>query len=110
MKTIAEKRAYDRHSLSADVVVSSFNKEHSYYSAQILNIGKGGMCFNSSLLLKPGATVIIHLKKIHSEAAVTGSCEALRSVTLGEVKWCSELTDAKALHYGVGVKYFESPY
>jgi len=109
MKTNDEKRAYDRHSLSADVMFSYFNKEHSY-SAQILNLGTGGMCFNSSLFVKPGTTVCVYLKKINSEASVTDSCEGLRSVTLGEVKWCSELPGAKALPYGVGVKYFEPPY
>jgi len=104
-----EKRSHDRQNLSANITFSYLNKESSYF-AQILNVGSGGMCFNSRLLLKPGATVSVHLKKIHSEASVTDSCEGLRSVALGEVKWCSELPGAKALPYGVGVKYFEPPY
>ena len=109
MKTNAEKRAYDRHSFGADVVFSYFNKNHSYF-AQIMNLGTGGMCFKSSFSLQPGATVNIRLKKIHPNDSGTGFCEGLRSVTLGEVKWCCELPGEEASHYGVGVKYFEPDY
>jgi len=104
-----EKRTHERHSLSADVTFSYFNKEPSYFT-QVLNHGSGGMCFNSSLLLKPEATVCIHLKKIHPEASGTGSCEGLRSVTLGTVKWCREVPGDEISHYEVGVKYFEPVY
>ena len=104
-----EKRAYDRNSFSANVLFSHFNREHSY-SAQIMNLGTGGMCFKSSLFLQPGATVYIRLKKIHPNASGTGFCEGLRSVALAEVKWCSELPGAKVLPYGVGVRYFEPTY
>jgi hypothetical protein len=63
MKTIAEKRVYDRHSFTADIAFSHFNKAHSH-GAQILNLGEGGMCFKSNLRLQPGATVYIRLKKL----------------------------------------------
>lgn len=104
-----ERRSYERHKLSADVTFSHFNKDPSYF-AQTLNFGSGGMCINSSLLLKPGATVCIHLKKIHPKASGTGFCEGVRSVTLGEVKWCSEVPGNDTPHYAAGVKYFESVY
>jgi hypothetical protein len=104
-----EKRSHGRQCLSADVTFSYFNKESSYF-AQALNFGSGGMCINSSLLLKPGATLCIHLKKIHPEASGTGFCEGVRFVTLGEVKWCSEVPGDKTSHYAVGVKYFEPAY
>lgn len=109
MKTDEEKRACDRHCYAADIAFSYFNKEHSY-GAQILNLGEGGMCFKSSLRLQPGATVYIRLKKTHLNGSCFGSWEGLRSVTLAEVKWCSELSGATALSYGVGVKYFNPVY
>jgi hypothetical protein len=109
MKTKAEKRANDRHGVSADVLYSFFNREPSY-SAQVMNLGSGGMCFNASLLIKPGATVCIHLKKIHTEASGTNFYEGLRYVTLAEVKWCSEVPGDEVSHYAVGVKYFEQAY
>ena len=109
MKTYAEQRVYDRHTFAADVVVSYFNKNHSYF-AQTMNLGTGGMCLKSSFSLQPGATVYIRLKKIHPNDSGTGSCEGLRSVTLAEVKWCSEVPGDEVFQYAAGVKYFEPAY
>ena len=109
MITKAEKRAYGRNSFNADVLFSYFNREHSY-SAQIMNLGTSGMCFKSSIPLKPGATVCIYLKKIHPEASGTDFCEGLRSVTLADVKWCSEVPGDEVPHFEVGVKYFAPVY
>ena len=109
MMTNAEKRAFERHSYAADIAFSYFNREPSYH-AEIQNFGLGGMCFKSNLWLQPGATVYIRLIKTHPNGTCSGSCEGLRSVTLAEVKWCSELPGAKALPYGVGVKYFNPIY
>jgi len=109
MKTNSEKRSYDRHSFSADVVFSYFNKDRSHF-AQTLNLGSGGMCFRSGLFLIPGATVCIRLKKIHPNASGEGFCEGLRCVTLAEVKWCSEVPGEEGSHYAAGVKYFEPAY
>jgi hypothetical protein len=109
MKTYEEKRACDRHGYAADIAFSYFNQVSSF-GAQTLNLGAGGMCFKSNLRLQPGATVYIRLKKSHPNGTGSGSCEGLRSVTLAEVKWCSELPEATALSYGVGVKYFNPVY
>ena len=109
MKTNAEQRVYDRHTFAADVVVSYFNKNHSYFG-QTMNLGTGGMCLKSSFSFQPGATVYIRLKKIHPNDSGTGSCEGLRCLTLAEVRWCSEVRDDKTLPYGVGVRYFEPVY
>ncbi len=109
MKANAEQRIFDRHSFSADIAFSHFNKAQSY-NAEILNLGTGGMCFKSSLYLQPGAMVAIRLGKVHMNASGTGSCEGLRGLTLAEVRWCRKVPDGKALPYGVGVKYFEPAY
>jgi hypothetical protein len=109
MKTNAEKRACERHPYAADIAFSYFNKEHSY-NAEIQNLGLGGMCFKSNLWLRPGATVCIRLKQIHPNDACSGPCEGLRSLTLGEVKWCSELPDVTDFPYSIGVKYFNPVY
>lgn len=109
MKTDEEKRACERHGYAADIAFSYFN-EKIVYNAEILNLGLGGMCFKSNLSLKPGATVYIRLKKTHPNGTRSCSCEGLRSITIGEVKWCSELPGAPALPYGVGVKYFNPIY
>ena len=109
MKTDAEKRVCDRHGYAADIAFSYFNQASSF-GAQTLNLGAGGMCFKSNLRLQPGATVYIRLKKTHPNGTGSESREGLRSVTLAEVKWCSEQPGATALPYGVGVKYFSPVY
>lgn len=109
MQTNADQRIFDRRCFTADISFSHFNKAHSY-QAQTLNLSTGGMCFKSSLSLQPGAMVAIRLGKVHPNASGTGSCEGLRSVTLAEVRWCSEAPDDQTLPYGVGVRYFEPAY
>ncbi len=109
MNTNAEKRVHERHSVSADIAFSYFNKEHSY-DTHTLNVGSGGMCFKSNLFLKPGATVYIRLKTTHPNGSCSSFCEGLHFVTLAEVKWCQEANGADAFPYGVGVKYFGAAY
>ena len=109
MKTKTEKRACDRNSFSAEVSFSFFNKEPSYF-AQVMNLGAGGMCFNSGRLLKPGAMVCIYLEKILSESSDKDFGGGLRYVTLAEVKWCNEVPGEETPHYEVGVKYFGPAY
>ena len=109
MKTDVEKRACERHGYAADIAFSYFNGENSYI-AELLNICADGMCFKSNLSLQPGATVCIRLIKTHPNGTRSCSCEGLRSITLGEVKWCREVIDAKTMPYGVGVKYFNPGY
>ena len=109
MKTNTEKRTYDRHDLKADVMFSFLNKEPAYH-ALTQNLGSGGMCFYTGLLLKPGTTVCIRLKKLHADAAGACSCEGLRSITLGQVRWCNEVPDPEVFQYAVGIKYFVPAY
>jgi hypothetical protein len=109
MKANPEKRTCDRHRLKADVMFSYFNKEPSYF-AQTQNLGSGGMCFCTSLLLKPGSTVCIRLKKVHADASGAGCCEGLRSITLGQVQWCHEVSGFEAAKYSAGIKYLEPTY
>ena len=109
METGEDKRAYERHGYAAEIAFSYFNNEHSY-DAEIINLCVGGICFKSDLWLQPGATVCIRLKQTNPNGPYCGPCEGLRTVTLGEVRWCSELPDAPDQSYGVGVKYFNPVY
>ena len=109
MNTHAEKRACERHCYAADIVFSYFNKEQSY-TAHMLNVCLGGMCFNSNLFLRPGATLYVRLEKTHPDGSCSGFCQGLHIVALAEVKWCQEVPNGEAFPYGVGVKYFEPVY
>ena len=108
MKSDAEKRACERCNHAATFAVSYFNQEPSFY-VQTLNHGLYGMCFKSSLFLQPGAFLFIRAIKFNPNGSCKYSSEGLRSVTLAEVKWCSEVPGDNASQYIVGVKYFAPP-
>jgi hypothetical protein len=109
MRTRAERRAYERLSDITPIVFSYFNKK-SYFDAQILNYCAGGICFKSSFSVQPGTTVCIRVTKFYSNGSLKSFCGGLRSVSLAEVKWCSDIRDANEPVYGIGVKYYESEY
>jgi hypothetical protein len=110
MKTNVEKRAYERRSYTAEIQFSFFNRK-SCFEARTLNCCPGGLGFESDFFLKPGSVVLIRVKKFHPSGPCTGHCQALRLLTLSEVKWCREISSAAdTFSYGVGVKYFESDY
>ena len=109
MKSNIEKRACERRNHTSRIAFSYFNQESSF-DTQTLNHGLCGMCFKSSFPLQPGATLCIRVKKFNSNVSRTGLAEGLRSVTLAEVKWCSEVPGENTSQYIVGVKYFAPAY
>lgn len=109
MRTRAERRAYERLSDITPIVFSYFNKK-SYFVAQILNYCAGGICFKSSFSIQPETTVFIRVTKFYPNDSLTSVCGGLRSVTLAEVKWCSDIRDANDPFYWIGVKYYQSGY
>ena len=108
MKNNMEKRACERWNHVALISVSYFNQEHSS-DIQTLNHSLDGMCFKSSLFLQPGAFLFIRAIKFNPKGSCKYSSEGLRSVTLAEVKWCSQVPGDHASQYVVGVKYFAPP-
>ena len=109
MNVVKEKRHNERCQHMAPISFSYFNKE-SYFDAQTLNYGSGGMCFKSNFFLKSGTIVLIWLKKFNPHGFCNGVSAGLRSVTLAEVKWCKEIHDKDVPAYGIGVRYFPPIY
>ena len=109
MTSNIEKRACERRNHTSRIAFSYFNQEPSF-DTQTLNHGLCGMCFKSSFPLQPGATLCIRVKKFNSNISRTGLSEGLRSVTLAEVKWCSEVPSENSSQYVIGVKYFAPAY
>ncbi len=104
-----EKRAYKRREYSVPIEISYINKGNGL-SAQSLNHCEGGMSFESTLPFQPGSTLNIRVKEFHPHGPCTGLCEGLRSITLAEVKWCSEVTVADVPHYQVGIQFYAPVY
>ena len=104
MENQTDKRTFERHGCNALIAISYFNHSDSH-DAKILNYGAGGMCFQSNLFLRPGATVCIRVKVFQSFASRQDNGDGLRCMSLAEVKWCNELPCAASTVYDVGVKY-----
>jgi hypothetical protein len=104
MKNQTEKKIRERQNCCVPIVVSIFNKKNSFY-AQAINSSMDGICFKSNTFLRPGTTVYLRVKQFLPHTAGESAFEGLRSVTLGEIKWCKELVDADTCTYEVGVKY-----
>jgi hypothetical protein len=109
MNSYTDKRACKRLRHTAYIKFSYFNKDH-WHEAQTLNHCDEGMCFKSEVSLKPGTTICVRAKNLHPNAACSGDCQGLRSLTLAEAKWCKKILNETKLFYEIGAKYFQPPY
>lgn len=103
-----EKRTFERHFQKASIVCACFNT-NKYCPAKMLNYGEGGLYFESGFPFKPRTCIYIRVEKILPIASGYPLHHGLRSSTIGEVKWCQEISDSESYKYGIGVKYYE-PY
>ena len=106
MKKYVENRANKRKDIALPVVFSYFNKEKCF-EAQALNHCPGGVCFKSEVFLKPGAAIFLRVNYFDANNRNSKNHGGIRSVSIAEVKWCSEILDSKVSSYKIGVKYYE---
>ncbi len=99
-----EKRAELRIPCSAAVQWGYFNKKDRY-EAQMFNHSKGGVYFESAVTPAPGSTILLRLEKRPDSCPLGGPCSWPRTIGLGEVKWCRQISEGGVPHYAVGVKY-----
>ena len=105
MKKNVEKRACERWNHTAIFTVSYFNQKPSF-NIHTLNHSLDGMCFKSRFFLKPGTSLFIRVIKFNPDESSTNLSEDLRSVSLAEVKWCSEVPGDKVSQFLIGGKSF----
>jgi hypothetical protein len=101
-----EKRMYERYNCEAIIKWSYFNKDK-IFDAKIFNFSRNGIYFETPHEIKPGATVLIWLETLLSKNMRLNDHECLRTVTLGDVKWCNELSADGVSYFGVGVRHCE---
>ena len=99
-----EKRRQVRHKCEADIEWSYFNRTVNF-DAKLLNFSEGGIYFETGHDLKPGATIFLKMDMVSSNNIHPLDPERPRSVSLGEVKWCVDLSGSDQSNYGVGVGY-----
>ena len=102
-----EKRTSPRHNKEASLLCIFLRTDRSDpgYTAKMVNYGGGGMCFESSRLLKPGTSVLCRLQDCSFNTADSKSFEGPRTISLAEVRWCKELRVIGKPCFGIGVKY-----
>jgi hypothetical protein len=104
-----ERRVFERRNYQIPIEISFFRNEK-ISSAKSLNHCENGMCFESTSSYHPGATLTVRVKDFHPHGPCIGLCEGLRSITLAEVKWCTENTDTVVSNYRVGIQFFAPVY
>jgi hypothetical protein len=101
---MTEKRDDARHACEAIIKWSYFNKDK-YFRAKLLNFSRGGVYFETAEEIKAGATIYMQLEIVVSSRINSLDYDCLRYVSLGEVKWCIDLSKNDQSQYGVGVRY-----
>jgi len=107
-KTEIEKRSCQRCTYEAPIRMTLFNAGH-WRAAQTLNCCLEGMCVKSNARFKPGTAILIRVEYGTSDSSCRISSGGIPTMTLGEVKWCREINEAKFSAYELGVKYY-TPY
>ena len=103
----AEKRAYPRYNCEALIKWSYFNTER-LFDAKIVNFSKDGFSFETSSEISPQATILTRLENLFTKNMSLSEHECLRTVSIGEVRWCQELSKEGQIYYVVGVRHAET--
>jgi hypothetical protein len=100
----AEKRAYKRYDCEALIKWSYFNKDR-LFDAKIVNFSEDGFSFETASEIIAHATIFIRLENLFTKNMGLSQQRCLRTVSIGEVKWCQELSKDDVNYYMVGVRH-----
>jgi hypothetical protein len=93
-----------RHSCEATIKWSQFNKAI-YFDATLMNFSERGVYFETAHELRPGTAIFLDMKTVPSDKIIFKDHKRPRLVSLGEVKWCVNLSEDIQSKFGVGVGY-----
>jgi hypothetical protein len=99
-----EKRRHARHKCQAVIKWSYFNQDV-YFDARLINFSDDGVYFETGRELKPGVSIFLDMKRVSSSMIEPKDHQRPKSVSLGEVRWCSDLSRKDQNIYGVGVRF-----
>jgi hypothetical protein len=100
----AEKRMYERYNCETLIKWSYFNQDK-FFDAKIFNFSKNGCYFETSSAIRPNATIFIRLENLFTKNMSLSEYECLRTISIGEVRWCKELSKDGLSYYSVGVRH-----
>jgi hypothetical protein len=98
------RRRAERYRSDARIKWSYFNKDR-FYDAKVSNFSQDGINFETPHKIKPGTTILIRLETLTTNNMKSAETVFLRTVSLADVKWCSESSIDRANNYGVGARH-----
>ena len=101
-----EKRMHERYNCEAIIKWSYFNKDK-FFKARVINCSRNGISFETSHAIREGTTIYIRTETLLSKNMRLNELECLRTVSLGEVKWCNERSEDGASYYQAGVRHHD---
>jgi hypothetical protein len=108
MADAAEKRREERVLCHAAVIWTYFNKPETH-PASLRNFSPAGACVECPQAPLLGSTIMVRMEGYPAGCREgcknEGDCPWPRSLTLGEVKWCRELSGGGARIFGFGLQF-----
>ncbi len=99
-----EKRNYRRFHCKEPIWLTSFNK-NDWVMAQTTNCCSEGICFRSDTYFKSQTILLLRINSEGRDFSCASNLEGLRTITLGEVKWCKEIPYKTSYGYEAGIRY-----
>ena len=108
MNNHTETRYDERCGCEAIVKWSYFSEYMQHFDAKILNFSRSGIYLMADQAIKPGTTIFVRLEILLSGTWGSSDHGWLRTIRIGEVKWCRELAINGSDYYGIGVRYYNA--
>lgn len=103
-----EKRRDERISCRASVAWAYFNKTETH-GASLRDFSRAGACVECSEAPIRGSTIVLRMEAYpagcREGCTDEGNCPWPRSIALGEVRWCREISGGDPQRFGVGLKF-----
>ncbi len=101
MGSSTDRRSHRRHDIPGAIRWAFFNTS-GYNRAEMVDFGRGGLAFRTTVSLKPGTNLTIKSEGGDRPA----DWEGFPTVKVAEVKWCLPQADPqKDSRFKVGVRY-----
>jgi hypothetical protein len=104
----AEKRRDERIPCRSAVVWAYFNKTETR-SASLRDFSRAGACLDCSEAPIHGSTIVLRMEAYpagcREGCKEEDICPWPRSIALGEVRWCRQITGGNPQRFGVGLKF-----
>lgn len=104
-----EKRESQRQHCQGPVWLTRLNT-NDWNEAQASNLCEEGMCCTSNTFFKAHTILLLRVRTEGWDFTGVDNTKGLRTVTLGEVRWCQEARPAAPYGYEFGVRYVAPVY